>query len=398
MKKKFSDELAALLTGQEPFNTPPPPTPPGGIFGKDLGEVTQATSSKWPPLPDEAQTTPKTPEPPKEVVRDMTPLEVRYQWHANHQKGAYEFSDLVTDANFLVALADDSGKKDELLKAIIPPPPEPEYDSNVDISTIKHKQFDDLFLWLTTRLSSGIFQPVWLWGNPGGGKSHVAEQLSERLREWSISEGILGDDAPENFFYPMYCSSLTTESKAIGFRSAAAGAYIAGCARQAYEHGGLFYLDEIDNANPDFLVNINAFLSNKTFMFPDGALVKRHPAFFVMAGANTLGQGSVNGFKRQVQDAASRDRYAKVYFEYDERLEFALAQHDRWTKYVRGVREYLSGLARNTVHITPRASYGGAAALRRGLKPAAVVDAFLFSELSKDVRASVISNCGTFNG
>jgi hypothetical protein len=275
------------------------------------------------------------------------------------------------------------------------------WKSTAPSGELRHKQFDEIFRWLTSETGSGIFQPVWLYGGPGGGKSTIAEQIAPVLCEFAKQDAKeKGLDIPisDDFLFPMTCSDTTTKSDLLGFKSAAHGVYTDGVARRAFEHGGLLFMDEIDNSNTSFLVSANALKSQRFFRFPDGVMVKRHPYFFVLAGANTLGTGSTNGFQRKAQDAAARDRYAKVHFDYDEVLERKLAKHDSWVSYVQKVRKYVNTLAKCAVHITPRASYGGAAALRNGIKPENVAHAFIFVEFSKDIQQSVLSSCGMFKG
>lgn len=260
-----------------------------------------------------------------------------------------------------------------------------------------HKQFEELFMWLTTETGTGIYQPVWCYGNPGCGKTHVSEQEAEALHKFAKKAGWKpSKEIGDVFYFPIYFGPTTTEGKVLGYKNAATGDFVKGLAQDAYEHGGLLYLDEIDVADPSVLVSVNSLLANKSYRFPDGKIRKRNKFFFVLAGANTLGTGSKDGFKRNVQDAASRDRFAKVYFDLDEDLEKSLAGHVEWVQYVQKVRGFIQTLAKGAIHVTPRASYGGAAALKRGIPAPAVLRAFLFNEMTDDVKASVVSHCGPF--
>lgn len=247
---------------------------------------------------------------------------------------------------------------------------------------IRHKQFDDLLRWLRAKTVNGMYVPVWCYGAPGAGKSHIAEQLTEEL-------GCA--------FYPIPLGPTTTESKILGYRNASTGEYVRGLAIDPYEKGGLLYLDEADVADPSVLVATNGLLSNKTFRFPDGILRSRHPEFRCLAGANTLGTGSTQGFKRSGQDAALRSRFIKFKLEYDHALENALSEHKPWVDYVQKVRKYIGTLAKCGVWITSRDMMYGAAALREGVPPDQVVECTIFAELSTDIRQLVVNHCGKFN-
>lgn len=250
-----------------------------------------------------------------------------------------------------------------------------------------HRDFERVLRWVSSRDTSGFPVPVWLWGAPGAGKTHLAAQISEAL---ALANG--GEDFK---FWPISFGPTTTDSKVVGYTNAATGAYVVQIGRSWYEHGGLLYCDEIDNAEPSALVSLNALLANGEFRFPDGKLVKKHKNCFALAGANTLGTGATQGFRRQSQDAASRSRFAKVKLEYDETLENALSPIPTWTAYVQKVRKEVGKMAKSSVHITPRDAIIGAAALSNGVPANEVVD-HLFSEFSDDSRRQIEDACGKF--
>jgi hypothetical protein len=260
------------------------------------------------------------------------------------------------------------------------------------VAGLLHRQYKQVFKWLTSRTESGQWVPVWLWGCPGAGKSHLAEQLADGLKQFC------GAKKSDKFFFPVNLGPTTTESKLVGFLNLAAGQYVPGLAYEPFKNGGLLFLDEIDVTDPGVLVALNALLSNRTYRFPNGELVTRHQNFFVLCGANTLGRGSVEGYKRQAQDAASRDRLVKVKFEIDPEMERALSKDQAWCKYVQKVRAFIQTLAKFTIHITPRASYLGSAALANGVSPEEVAESCLFAEMTEDVREQVIAACGQFSG
>lgn len=251
----------------------------------------------------------------------------------------------------------------------------------IKLKGVVHEAFDRVMKWVTSRDKNGYPIPVWLYGGAGGGKSHLAAQVASAL----------GID-----FYPIYLSPTTSDSKIVGFKNAGVGAYVVGLAYDAYCNGGLLYFDEIDVAEPGCLVAINSLVANTEYRFPDGKVVKRHVDFYCLAGANTLGTGSIGGYRRQNQDAAVRNRWAKVRLDYDLEMEMKLSQHQQWTKYVQKVRHCLAKMAKHNIVISPRDSYIGSAALENGV-PAEEVVEHLFAEMTQDVRHSVIEECGVFN-
>lgn len=142
---------------------------------------------------------------------------------------------------------------------------------------------------------------VWLYGPPGTGKTTAGEQAAQDL-------GLK--------FYPVSCGPQTGEAKLTGY-SDARGRAVRTAIREAFEHGGLLLIDEIDAASPAVLVTINSVLANQFVGFPDGT-VQRHPDFKVIAGANTVGQGGNRKLVGRNQlDEASLDRFVVLLWQTD---------------------------------------------------------------------------------
>lgn len=157
-----------------------------------------------------------------------------------------------------------------------------------------------------TILNSG--DNVMMVGPAGTGKSHIAGQAAEALGLES---------------YSISLSPQTPTSSILGYMQAT-GDYVRSLFREAYEHGGVFHFDEVDNSHPSVLAVINAALTNGRMAFPDG-MVKRHPDFRCVASANTYGRGPDRAYVgRQAMDMATLDRFEIVTVEVDQALEEAL--------------------------------------------------------------------------
>ena len=152
--------------------------------------------------------------------------------------------------------------------------------------------------------------PVWLQGPPGTAKSTTVEQVAEAM---GMS------------FYFMACHEMMTRSDLFGFTDAN-GTDHRTPLWDAYEHGGIMLIDEVDNGNPNLLAALNSAISNGFAVFGSGTKVQRHPDFRVVATANTAGLGPEAGFiGRNGVDPATRDRFVTVFMPIDEDLEDLLA-------------------------------------------------------------------------
>jgi cobaltochelatase CobS len=165
---------------------------------------------------------------------------------------------------------------------------------------IQHTYFEALVRMASARL------PVYLVGPAGGGKTTIADSVGKALGLQAYATSVCG-----------------TSSKAdlLGYRNVMDGAYVQTDLRQAYEHGGVFLLDEVDAGNPNVMVIMNALLANGRSAFPDG-MVNRHPDFMPIAGANTIGMGADKQYVgRNKLDEATRDRFLVMELPYDPTIE-----------------------------------------------------------------------------
>jgi cobaltochelatase CobS len=173
-----------------------------------------------------------------------------------------------------------------------------------------------------------------LSGPPSTGKSHAAEMAAEAL-------GI-------RFVGMLACSPDVMPSSLKGFMNAN-GVYVGTPFRDAYENGGLFVIDEADNAPSAITVGIvNTALESGCLTFPD-ATVKKHPEFRVIATANTFGTGPTAEFSgRFALDASTQTRFGRVYWTYSERVDYAvIASTGAPTAVVDGVMAAMSTIRDN---------------------------------------------------
>lgn len=235
-------------------------------------------------------------------------------------------------------------------------------DVRREVEGFTHRQLADV----TTAILAG--EHVMMVGPAGTGKSSIAEQAAEAL----------GLEA-----YSISLSPQTPASQIIGYMQAT-GEYVRTLFREAYEHGGVFHFDEMDNAHPSVLAVINAALANGRMAFPDG-MVKRHDDFRCVASANTYGRGATRQYVgRQAIDAATLDRFTVITIEYDEALERALCEAtgvttstlDRVLGMVRKMRKAAEDSGLNVI-ISPRASVGMCKLLVAGMDWEAAVESRL---------------------
>lgn len=192
-----------------------------------------------------------------------------------------------------------------------PKAPEPKVDEAWVAAALKLMPkglFHSVVVDITLALRAGL--EVWLQGPPGTSKSTIGRQVAEAL------------SLP---FHSTACHPLMTESKLFGFVDANGNEHRTPL-WEAFENGGVFLLDEVDNGNPSLLAGLNSLLSNGHAVFGAGTVVERHPDFRVIATANTAGLGPEQGFiGRMGVDLATRDRFVTFQVPIDPALEEALA-------------------------------------------------------------------------
>jgi hypothetical protein len=270
-------------------------------------------------------------------------------------------------------------------------------DGAVSNVGVQHSSFEALLKIVAQRVN------VWLPGPAGSGKTSAAHAVAEALT------------LP---FYAVSVGPQTSQSQLLGYYDAN-GKYVTTQLRQAYEHGGVFLLDEVDAGSPAVLVTINALLANGHASFPD-AVVERHKDFVLIAAGNTYGQGADRQYVgRQQLDAATLDRFAVLDWEYDPTLEAhyaglpldvfeGLPKAKAWkflpTDDAANVQARSEEYAREAVKVRravatfgkglrllvgPRSTYTGLALIRAGFKVQDVLELVVWKGCDKDTRSKV---------
>lgn len=232
---------------------------------------------------------------------------------------------------------------------VIPTPtPEPEpvaFDG-------KHRDFNRVL----RRVQAGI--TPWLHGEAGTGKTTLAIQIAEAM-------GL-----------PFFGKSVTAQMTEVSFfgYTDANGQVVRTPFREAWEHGGIFLLDEASSATPNLAAGINMALANGRVAFPDG-MIDRHPECFIIAAANDTGQGPTPKYPKGIkQDSSFLDRFVMTELVLDdrvvdagvaERLENAMLRR-QWMSVWHKCRMNAQAYGLTNVVITPRSAFDGATLLSIG--------------------------------
>jgi MoxR-like ATPase len=236
-------------------------------------------------------------------------------------------------------------------------------DTKVDVG-LTHEAFESVLWW--ARLGCH----VWLAGPAASGKTTIPAQVAKALDRKFVFDGARWDS---------YGLS--------GFMNAT-GAYVRTNFRDAFEHGYVYLLDEVDACEPAAMLWLNGALANGHASFPDG-MVKCHENFVCICAGNTWGLGATSEYiGRLKQDAAFLDRFVKIAVNYDKKLERAIASNDAWVDRVFAVREKVAARGLKVL-VTPRASIRGAKALANGMAWEKVEDTLLGGVMTPELWAEV---------
>ena len=228
---------------------------------------------------------------------------------------------------------------------------------------LQHKSFADVL----STLSAGV--NIALVGPAGSGKTTIVHNASKVLNLSFASQSVSAQSTVFDFF---------------GYKSAT-GKYIGTMFREKYENGGVFLLDEFDAGNPNVLAALNQATANGHCPFPDKMIEKHKDFIIVMAGNTFGGGGTIDYVGRNKIDAATLDRFAFIYIDYDEVLEKALSSNDTWCLRVQDYRRRVIEKKVRTI-ISPRATFNGEKLLSAGLPLKTVEEMIIFKGLTDDER------------
>jgi energy-coupling factor transporter ATP-binding protein EcfA2 len=220
---------------------------------------------------------------------------------------------------------------------------------------------------------------TYLYGAPGSGKSTAAAQAAKAL---NLTYGYIS------------LNPQTPESRLLGFVDAT-GTYRPTVFHDIYKNGGVFCIDEIDNASPALLTTLNGCLENGIASFPCG-MVERHASFICIGTGNTSGRGASYLFpERRPFDAAMADRFTFLSWDYDLTLERAIAlaynpNAATWVSWVQAVRAHVETNKIRLI-VSPRVSYKGAQYLADStLTKPEIADALLFKGIDPAIKAAIL--------
>jgi MoxR-like ATPase len=175
---------------------------------------------------------------------------------------------------------------------------------------------------------------------------------------------------------------------------------------RAFKEGKFLLLDEVDSANSNTALLLNSIIDQRRMWdVKTQTMINAHEDFCVGAAGNTGGSGATNDYAgRNQQDGAFLNRFAKLAWQYDEKLErsIVLKQHRKcnddllaqimsWVSRVQSIRK--SALVQGSpILVTPRASIKGAAMIARGANTKLInmEDVYIFGDLDEDAKAAII--------
>lgn len=183
--------------------------------------------------------------------------------------------------------------------------------------------------------ASGKPQNAYISGPAGSGKTTLAKDVA---KAFGVPFGAISCSGgmPESAIIGRMVPSLT-EGK---------DKYQGTTYTRLYQTGGVFLFDEIDAADDNAMIAVNASLANGHMHTPEGEIT-RHPDFYVICAANTFGHGADRMYVGRTQlDGAFLDRFVGRTFEmeYDRDLEARLCPNAGALSAVWSLRDKVASL------------------------------------------------------
>ena len=228
---------------------------------------------------------------------------------------------------------------------------------------LQHKDFERVLRTIDAKVNIALVGPA------GSGKTTIVYNAATTLGLSFASQSVSAQSTVFDFF---------------GYKSAT-GEYVPTLFREKYEKGGVFLLDEFDAGNPNVLAALNQATANSYCPFPDKMIEKHKDFIIVMAGNTFGGGGTIDYVGRNKIDAATLDRFAFIYIDYDEVLERALSTNEDWCTRVQAYRK-IAMIKKVRTIISPRATFNGQALLESGLSIGDVEEMTIFKGLNMDER------------
>ena len=194
---------------------------------------------------------------------------------------------------------------------------------------VMHKNAADVLELIAMR------EEIFLVGPTGSTKTHTCGQIADIVfGDQADKFGVAKIDNREDRFGFISMSAGTSEAELFG-RLLPVGdsgkfEYVASEFISKFENGGLFLIDEIDAADPNVLIKLNAAIANGVASVPNRPgkpYAKRHADFICIAAANTMGRGADFQYTgRDCLDMSTLNRFqmGTIIFDYDEDLEAKL--------------------------------------------------------------------------
>lgn len=146
--------------------------------------------------------------------------------------------------------------------------------------------------------SLGLYHKAMLVGPAGTGKTYMIAEIAERM---------------ELPFYKYSCSRDSSVHDLIGYKQPQSEIYLETVFIKAYEHGGIFLVDEYDAMSGDMALFFNGIADGSKFIsIPHrdiAPIAKKHENFYLVMCGNTWGKGSIEYSGRDFQDMALMDRF-----------------------------------------------------------------------------------------